>query len=129
MKIVAVQYENYGDYSGKVYHYFCADEKVQAGDYVVAEVSRNGKDNYHVVRVAEVLNSSNQAKKWVVCRLDLEAYEKLVELEKRKVELRKELEARVAAVHVKEFYAAFAEKDPMVKELLDELNKLEEDTN
>lgn len=109
-----------GNYTEKFYSFFTDIDDLAVGDYVVCDTV-NGPALGTVMKV----DVTNKATKWVIDKVSMDAHlERLKREEKKRVlkaklyEMKKDLE-EIA------IFEMLAEKNPEVKNMLDELKSLE----
>ena len=102
------------------------------GDMVAVESSsgyglcRVTKASVHKSLDKAIVDRFNQAKAWVIDKIDMLQHEKRREATERKKFIMKELEERKAAVEEKAIYKMLAETDPEAAKLLVELEKMDD---
>jgi ribosome biogenesis protein Nip4 len=109
------------DYEKKLYSYF-TDLNLKEKDLVVVDTS-NGWS------LAEVVETNVETRglcgKWIVQKVDTDAFEKRIEREKQIASIRSELKARLKAKDEMDLFADLAKHDTTSAELLEALKKLE----
>jgi len=103
------------------YDYLCP-EPVQADSYVVVDSPHAGYVTAYVLKVTEGM--SPKAKKRVVCVVDDRLYKKSLEDEKTREGIIARLREIESSVREEERLRYLAEKDPLAKELIAQLDKL-----
>lgn len=110
----------------KTYPYALFEEGIAPGDRVVV------KTGHHGFALADVVGFDDSALKLedikhdrqVVCKCDFTAYNNRVAAAERMIELKKQMDAKVKQLQSYAIYEMLAEKDPSLKEMLDELKML-----
>ena len=114
---VTVRFIGQRDNNDTEYHYL-TDLNLKENDYVVV-------DTKYGIKTAIVLNSSAEwrsAYQWVVCQIDIDAFQvKLKEL-KRKQFILDQMKKRLSEVDTITQYEKLAETDETMKTLLDAFN-------
>lgn len=105
----------------KKYHFKNPFEDLEVGDQVVCDTV-NG---LVVGEVVDFKDTSSQASKFIVQKVDLTAHLERVEKQKRIDELRKKMEKRRKEIQEVQIYALLAKSDPEMAEMLNELLTLE----
>jgi len=119
MKSVGVIFSSTPD---TVYSYLCDDDlEVAVGDFIVVETKAKG---YQVVKANSVSAPTGMEAVWVVDKVDISAYEERKVKAIRKHELEQLAHAEYHAVKQREAYEAAAEKSPVLKDILEELDSL-----
>lgn len=120
MKQALVKFQNQNGWSDKNYQYITAIEDLEYGDLIVVEV----RDTYAVAVFMEYVTNGNGTK-YIVSKIDTEEVEKHKNHEKQKQELLDKIENRMREAEKFERIRKLAEKDAILKELMDELTNLE----
>lgn len=103
---------------------YITDLPLKNGDLVVVK-ARNGKFEIVTVTQAMGLTMSQRSKatKWIVCKLDLEQYQRRIEQEALVQEIKGKLQERREAYEERMIYETLAKEDPDIAALLDQLEK------
>ena len=110
MKIIGVKFKNYDRvlYNSKMYRYKSLDDTVNVGDYVIVDTPNTG---FEIAQVVIILNDSTvNATKHIVCKVEMDAYNELLEKEKRLKELSAKFEDMLKKVDELEKYKALVDK-------------------
>jgi hypothetical protein len=105
----------------KNYYFKNPIEDLEVGDYVVCDTS----GGYSVGKVIGFKDSSAQATKFIVQRVDLAAHQERVEKQKKIDELKRQMEKRRKEIEDIQVYSLLAQADPEMATMLNELLKLE----
>jgi hypothetical protein len=126
MKIVSVKYQQQGLFGGKDYYYKSFDDSVGIGDMVViCNNYGNGESNYNVAKVCDVLDSSEKAKYWIVCKVDIETRKHFVETQNKIEELKEQILHRIQDLQTCDLCNKFSEKDDALAIMLNEITQIE----
>lgn len=110
-----------GNYRPREYSYLTDLSSLEVGDFLVVDTQYG----YRVAKVSSLFGDEGAANKWVVCRVDISAFEaKLNEL-KRKQFVRKQVKQRVAQASFIDQARLLAKSDPILEKLLASLETLE----
>lgn len=113
------------------YFYALYSKDISAGDMVVVKTKHHGfalakiaeiyeKDTEDYDAVVELVSSGRE----VICKVNLEDYNERIKKRERVVELKKALDEKVKKMQTYAVYELLAEKDPALKELLEEYKLL-----
>ena len=103
----------------KTYYYNSLIE-LNENDIVVVQA----RDSIALGRVVETSIESDLAIKFVVCKVDYEEFEKTLEKVAKQKELESKLEKRFSEVNKMDLYEKLAQKDEVMKSLLEELKAI-----
>lgn len=106
----------------KKYCYLTDDMSIKEGDIVVVDAPSTGYTCVKVVGVHPYIEKP-RATKWVVGKVDVEGFEAGQKRRARIQQLMNQLDTAVEDYKRRIKYEEIAERDPTVKELLEELNK------
>jgi len=129
MKIVEVKFSPYknGQYEGKSYNYIATQDNIKEGDFLVVDTPSSG---YTIVKVVDVseYKETTKANKYVVDKIDVEAYQNRLQREKDLKLLKAKLDKKVSERQSITIYEKFADDDPEIADLLSEYKqRLSED--
>lgn len=120
MKQALVKFQNQNGWSDKNYQYITTIEDLEYGDLIVVEV----RDTYAVGVFMEYV-TEGKGTKYIISKIDTEEVEKHKNHEKQKQELLDKIDNRMREAEKMERILKLAEKDTVLKGLVDELTKLE----
>jgi hypothetical protein len=118
--IAVVEFLN-NTYSTKKQYDFHCNLFVREGDIVVVDTV-NG---LQLAEVVGVKTSSAKAGKWVVDKVEVDAYRKRLEAEKKQATLKKKMEERAKKINEMERYRQLASNDPEMARMLQEYHQTE----
>lgn len=122
MKTVFVNFES-GYNPNKEYHYlYDLEEPIAEGDCVVVDTPNNGLTVVKVRRIDEGI--SLNATKYVVDRVDMNAYRFRQEREKRRKAIVAQLTKMEKELQEEQRFAILAQTNPQASKLLEELRSL-----
>ena len=120
MKTVQVEFNA----NFKRYAYLADIEGLAVGDVVVVDTPSNGFQCVTVVSLEETAETIAAASKWVVCKVDVSAYnQRLANIEKRKVLTAKLKKMQQEALEADQF-ALLVKLNPDAAALVEELKSL-----
>lgn len=104
---------------------FAAFEEYESGDVVVVD-TRNGYQLVTVIGVAEKLPDfiPNESLKEVVCKVDFSKFNERKERKAKAQKLKKQMDEKVKILQSNAIYEMLAEKDPELKQMLEQFKKL-----
>ncbi len=108
----------------KEYVYALYDNSLKVGDTVVVKTGHHGLALAQISSIGEHNNNLVSCGREIVDKVDLTAYEERLALRKRVCELKVALDKKVAECQQAAVYEMFAEKDPAMRELLNEYKAL-----
>lgn len=117
MKFVKVQFMD--SYPHKHYAYKTTLD-LECGDIVVVEA----RSTFGLAKVVQVSGFESKATKFVVCKVDLDEFNKNKAVAKRIEEIKVKLEERKKAFEERKLWELLAASDLEAERLLDELSKL-----
>ena len=122
--IIGVQFKNNytTSYEGKIYTYKTTLD-LKVGDYVVVDPPQG----LQVVRVCDIDVAPEKAPatlKYIVCKVDLEDYQKRLEQEKKLQELENAMKKKIDSFNKFAYYESYANMDEDFKKLFDEYKEL-----
>jgi predicted GTPase len=128
-KIVAVRFSDKGMLSEKSYSYFTDIEDIAVGDWCNVVVNKDPK----TVMVTEISGLSaeqeSKASKWLVNRIDLNAYEERLKKQQLIQEIEHELDSQMKKVPRYEMFKLCAKTSPKMQNLLAKLQDLDPSVN
>lgn len=106
--------------------YALYDFDIQEGDIVVVHTANHGFALAKVMRVDGCENARSEVKsgREIVCKVDFSNYNFRQESIKRMRELKSHMDAKLREAQSMAIYEMFAEKDPALKEMLDEFKSI-----
>ncbi len=115
-----------GTNTNLVYYYALYDDTVQVDDVVVVHTGHHGLGIAKVVEIDPVNVDKNHVRcgREIISKVDFSAYEARQEKAKKMAELKKEMDAKVQQLQNQAIYELMAEKDPELKQMLDEYKTL-----
>ncbi len=119
-RVIGIKFPNVG----KLYHYFTDDATVQAGDRVVVDSPQNGLVIVDVRSVDVATSTPIHELKFIVQKIDMDAYQENTRKQEKARELLLRLEQKRTAQSQLEMYAHLASTDEEAKALLDELRSM-----
>jgi hypothetical protein len=122
MKTVSVKFAT--DYAHKAYAYMTDISDVAVGDTVVVESPHSGFTCVKVTAIDESATAVTKATKWVVCKVDAEAYRARVEREKQKGVILAKLLKIQKEVLERDMFSQLAALDPEAATLVEQLKNL-----
>lgn len=109
--------ETQKNYADKEYA-FLTDQRLEVGDLVVVDTV-NG---YKTANVTSTFGNTSKATRWVVCQVDIEKFvQRLADL-KRKQEIMRQMDQRLAEVNKVAQFEMAAKSDPEMARLLAAFN-------
>lgn len=126
LKIVSVKFPAVFSYSGsnnKTYVYM-TDLDVDVGDTVVVDSPSAGFTCVKVTKIDEDAVAVSKATKWVVCKIDAEAYKARIEREKQKGVIIAKLQKLQKEILERDQFAQLAALSPEAAALVEELKGL-----
>jgi hypothetical protein len=128
-KIIAVRFFEKGVVSEKSYSYFTDIEDLNIGDWCNVVVNKEPK----TVMVTETsglsIEQEMKASKWIVSRIDLEAYEERLKKQQLITEIEHELDDQMKKVQRYEMFKMCAKTSPKMMDLLAKLQDLDPSIN
>lgn len=128
-KIVTVVFD---EFSNNPYAYYTDIENLTKDDLVVVQVKNKQKSplGFDIAKVYQVeglmVNEIKRAEKWIVCRVNMDEFNKRMERERCAQEIRNKLRARKEEAEEFLIYEALAKKDPEIQNLLERLSKYDD---
>lgn len=117
-RIVSVRYAD----TNREYAYFTDDASIVEGDKVVVVSPHNGPQIVTVSSVKETVGAIEKVREWIVCKIDLAAYNARKEREEKREILRAKIERAkkeaLAAIDI----ADLATRSPELAKLIEEYN-------
>lgn len=112
----------------KDYYYALYDNDIKADDNVLV----TGRQANQILTVKDVVTLEECANKFdvnkicaeVICKVDLSAYNTRLDNRKKAVELRKKMDAQIAAMDEMNKYVLYAERNPELAKMLEEYREL-----
>ena len=109
-----------GSNTTKGYSFALFDSSIAVDDIVLCDTSVG----YQVAKVIDIVEQLNyngaDVTKEIICKVDFSNFQKRIEERKRKVELKAKMDAMVKDDKELMLYQMLAEKNPVMKEMLDE---------
>lgn len=133
-KIVGVMFDERESSNNSIYYYY-TDIDFALQDLAIVCVHNRGTGwafpsypHFKIVRVVETSGFTAidiaKAKKWIVQKIDIKAYEERLEQEKLVQDIKAELAARKAEFEERRIYEYLAKEDPKINAMLDKLSTL-----
>ena len=121
-KVAVIEYNSTLDL-----HYALYDEDIQVGDDVLV----TGRLSSQIKRVKEIISLDEAKKRFkdeiaeeVKCKVDLSAFDQRVKNRIKAIELRKEMDKKIAEMDEMNKYAMYAERNPELAQMLTEYQNL-----
>lgn len=121
-RIIRVRFPN--SHTSQTYAYYTDIEGIVEGDVVVVNAPSDGMTCVKVVSVEEDVDGIKKANKWIVCKVDVAAYEARKEAEQRKELLKAKLEKMKKEALERQTYDMLLTMMPEAAEIIEELKKL-----
>lgn len=115
---VGVTFVGQNENNTKEYAYLTDIPEIEVGDYVVVDST----DGYKTAKVTTLFCEESKAVKWVVCKIDIKAFEEKLEDLKRKQFILKQMKQRLDRVNILQQFELAAKSDPKMAELLNAFN-------
>lgn len=113
-----------GSNTTKGYSFALFDSSITVDDIVLCDTSVG----YQVAKVIDIVEQLNyngaDVTKEIICKVDFSNFQKRIEERKRKVELKAKMDAMVKDDKELMLYQMLAEKNPVMKEMLDEYTNI-----
>ena len=113
-----------GSNTTKGYSFALFDSSIVVDDIVLCDTSVG----YQVAKVIDIVEQLNyngaDVTKEIICKVDFSNFQKRIEERKRKVELKAKMDAMVKDDKELMLYQMLAEKNPVMKEMLDEYTNI-----
>lgn len=109
-----------------VYAYALYDDNIAVNDIVIVQSGHHGLGIAKVVSISDdALDVKHvQYGREIIAKVDFTAYEERKKKEERIKDLKKQMDAKVRELQNNAVYEMLAEKDPALKEMLDEFKTL-----
>lgn len=113
-----------GSNTTKGYSFALFDSSIMVDDIVLCDTSVG----YQVAKVIDIVEQLDyngaDVTKEIICKVDFSNFQKRIEERKRKVELKAKMDAMVKDDKELMLYQMLAEKNPVMKEMLDEYTNI-----
>ena len=109
------------------YEYACYDDDIIEGDTCVVKTAHHGFALAKVRTFAEA--NSKPVTREIVCKADFTAYDERVQRRERSAQIMSEMKKRAAAAQEMLIYKTLAAQDPVMADLLNELEALKGGSN
>lgn len=113
-----------GSNTTKGYSFALFDSSITVDDIVLCDTSVG----YQVAKVIDIVEQLDyngaDVTKEIICKVDFSNFQKRIEERKRKVELKAKMDAMVKDDKELMLYQMLAEKNPVMKEMLDEYTNI-----
>lgn len=113
-----------GSNTTKGYSFALFDSSIMVNDIVLCDTSVG----YQVAKVIDIVEQLDyngaDVTKEIICKVDFSNFQKRIEERKRKVELKAKMDAMVKDDKELMLYQMLAEKNPVMKEMLDEYTNI-----
>lgn len=113
-----------GSNTTKGYSFALFDSSIMVDDIVLCDTSVG----YQVAKVIDIVEQFDyngaDVTKEIICKVDFSNFQKRIEERKRKVELKAKMDAMVKDDKELMLYQMLAEKNPVMKEMLDEYTNI-----
>ena len=118
--VVSVQFpgERTSDYNSKEYSYLTDQPTLEEGDLVVVDTQYG----YKVAKVSCLFGNEAAANKWIVCKIDIKAFEGRLKELKHKQFILKQIKQRVEQQGFLVQAKAIAASDPVLQKLIGALD-------
>lgn len=120
--IIEVRFDS--DTNSKEYSYLTDIEDLKVGDLVVVDA----RSEYKTATVSSLFGHREKANKWVVCKVNIEAFEQKLESLKRKQFIYRQMEQKMERVNMLSQFARVAEQDEEMKRLYEEFTTIDSQT-
>lgn len=115
-----------GTNTDSTYPYALYDDDLKPGDTVVVQTGHHGLSIAKIIEVNPpgVKQKSVRYGREIIAKVDFTAYEERQEKRERLIKLKNQMDAKVHELQKNAIYEMFAEKDPAMKQMLDEYKEL-----
>ena len=121
-KVAVIEYSNTLDL-----HYALYDEDIKAGDHVLV----TGKLSSQIKQIKNIITFDEEREVYkdditeeVKCKVDLSAYDQRIKNRIKAIELRKEMDKKIAEMDEMNKYMIYAERNPELAKMLEEYKEL-----
>ena len=113
-----------GTNTDKEYYYALFDDDIQVDDLVVVQTGHHGLALAKVASISTDGKNKVQCNREIISKVDTTAFDARMAQRKALIEIKKEMDKRVAELQETALYELLAEKDPALATMLGEYKKL-----